>query len=79
MLVEGPLTPEEAAAVGPRLVARCLMPFRDKPPEWVAQLRIAQALVPLDGATPAILLERLEAVLAAAPRDSRKAVFSLND
>lgn len=79
MLVEGPLTPEEAAAVGPRLVARCLMPFRDKPPEWAAQLRIAQALVPLDGATPAILLERLEAVLAAAPRDSRKAVFSLND
>ena len=55
------------------------MPFRDKPPEWAAQLRIAQALVPLDGATPAILLERLEAVLAAAPRDSRKAVFSLND
>jgi GGDEF domain-containing protein len=79
MLVEGPLTPEEAVSAGPRVVARCLMPFKDKSPDWVAQLRVAQALVPLDGLDAAILLERLGALLASAPRDSKRAVFSLNE
>jgi diguanylate cyclase (GGDEF)-like protein len=46
MLVEGPLTAEEAASVGPRVVARCLMPFKSKPVEWVAQVRVAQTLAP---------------------------------
>lgn len=79
MLVEGPLTPEEAASAGPRVVARCLMPFKNKPLEWVAQLRVAQALVPLDGTDANQVIDRLEAVLAAVPPDSKRAVFSLKD
>jgi len=79
MLVEGTLTPEEAAAAAPRVVARCLMHFKDKPAEWVAHLRVAQALVPLDGQDASVLMERLGAVLANAPRDSRRAVFTLNE
>jgi len=43
MLIEGPLTAAEAASIGPRVVARCLMPFRDKPAQWVARVRVAQA------------------------------------
>lgn len=77
MLVEGPLTPEEAADVGPRVVARCLMPFKDKPAEWVAQLRVAQAVVPLDGTDATALLKEMDQVLVQVPRESRRAVFPL--
>jgi GGDEF domain-containing protein len=77
MLVEGPLTPEEAATIGPRLVARCLMPFRKKPIEWAAQVRVAQALVPVDHGNTNLVMERLAALLAAVPADSKRAVFSL--
>lgn len=78
MLIEGPLTLEEMAAAGPRVVARCLMPFRNKPLDWVAQVRIAQTQVPVVGDNdPARLIERLEAVLAAAPAESKRAVFTL--
>ena len=79
MLVEGPLTPEEAAQAGPRVVARGLMPFRNKPIEWVAQLRVAQAVVPLDGTDAAALLEQMGELLAAVPADSRRAVFPLHE
>lgn len=79
MLVEGPLSPEEATSAAPRVVARCLMPFKDKSSDWVAQLRVAQALVPLDGQDADVLLERLGVVLANAPRDSKRAVFPLNE
>jgi diguanylate cyclase (GGDEF)-like protein len=77
MLVEGPLTVEEAASEGPRVVARCLMPFKNKPVEWVAQVRVAQATVPAGHADARQLIERLEATLAAAPPDSKRAVFPL--
>jgi GGDEF domain-containing protein len=77
MLVEGPLTAEEAAAAGPRVVARCLMPFKNKPIEWVAQVRVAQSLVPTERADAHQVLERLEALLAAVPADSKRAVFAL--
>jgi GGDEF domain-containing protein len=77
MLVEGPLTPEEVASVGPRVVARCLMPFKSKPVEWVAQVRIAQALVPNERGDAGNLIERLESVLATVPGDSKRAVFAL--
>lgn len=79
MLVEGPLSPMDAAALGPRIVARCLMPFKDKPAEWVAQVRVAMAIIPLDGDDPANLLISLEHLLNQVPRDSRKAVFALAD
>lgn len=79
MLVEGPLTPEEAAQAGPRVVARGLMPFKNKPLEWVAQLRVAHALVPLDGTDAQQVLERMGELLASVPADSKRAVFSLHD
>ncbi|MGE0330663.1 MAG: 7TM diverse intracellular signaling domain-containing protein [Ramlibacter sp.] len=79
MLVEGPLTPEEAAQAGPRVVARGLMPFKNKPLEWVAQLRVAHALVPLDGTDAQQVLEQMGALLASVPPDSKRAVFSLHD
>jgi two-component system, sensor histidine kinase LadS len=77
MLVEGPLTAEEAASAGPRVVARCLMPFTSKPVEWVAQVRVAQSLVPAERDNAQPVVERLEALLAAVPADSKRAVFSL--
>jgi diguanylate cyclase (GGDEF)-like protein len=77
MLVEGPLTADEIAATGPRIVAHCLMPFDNKPVEWVAQTRIALSPLPAPGIDHARLLEHLEAVLAAVPPDSKRAVFSL--
>lgn len=77
MLVEGPLTPEEAASTAPRVVARCLMPFKDKPLEWTAQVRVAQTLVPTENFDAERVIGRLEAVLAAVPADSKRAVFTI--
>lgn len=77
MLVEGPLTPEEAASTGPRVVARCLMPFKDKPLDWTAQVRVAQTLVPTENFDAERVIARLEAVLAAVPADSKRAVFTI--
>nr|WP_232532960.1 MULTISPECIES: 7TM diverse intracellular signaling domain-containing protein [Ramlibacter] len=74
MLVEGPLTVDEVAATGPKIVARCLMPFKDRPLEWVAQVRVAHTLVP-SGHDARSVVERLDAVLAAVPPDSKRAVF----
>ena len=79
MLVEGPLTPEEAAQAGPRVIARGLMPFKNKPLEWVAQLRVAHALVPPDGTDAQQVLEQMGALLASVPADSKRAVFSRDD
>ena len=76
MLVEGPLSPEDAESLGARLVARCLMPFKDKPPECVPQVQVAQALVPR-GQNAAAVAERLHAVLAAVPAGSKRAVFTV--
>jgi GGDEF domain-containing protein len=77
LLLEGPLTAEEVAEAGPRVVARCLMPFKNRPLEWVAQVRVAQALVPMDGTDPDDVLQRLDRLLASVPPDSRRAVFPL--
>ena len=79
LLVEGPLTPKEAEGIGPRVVARCLMPFDDKPGGWVAQVRIASALVPLDGSNAEAVLTHLGAILATAPEGSRRAVYTLGE
>lgn len=77
MLLEGPLTAGEVAEAGPRVVARCLMPYSNKPIDWVAQARVAQALVPMDGSDADDLMNRLEDLLAAVPQDDRRAVFWL--
>ncbi|HEX7892116.1 MAG TPA: 7TM diverse intracellular signaling domain-containing protein [Ramlibacter sp.] len=78
ILLEGPLHADEVAEAGPRIVARCLMPFKGRPLEWSAHVRVAQALIPMDGTDPAQLIGRLEMLLASAPPDSRRAVFMLS-
>ena len=78
ILLEGPLHADEVAEAGPRIVARCLMPFKGRPLEWSAHVRVAQALVPMDGTDPSQLIGRLEMLLAGAPSDSRRAVFTLS-
>jgi GGDEF domain-containing protein len=78
ILLEGPLHADEVAEAGPRIVARCLMPFKGRPLEWAAHVRVAQALIPMDGSDPAQLIGRLEMLLASAPADSRRAVFMLS-
>ncbi len=77
MLLEGPLTAEDVAAAAPRVVAQCLMPYRNKPLDWVAQVRVAQALVPMDGTDVPELLARMDALLAGVPADAKRAVFAL--
>ena len=78
ILMEGPLRANEVAEAGPRVVARCLMPFPSRPLEWVPHVRVAQALIPMDGTDPAQLVGQLEMLLAAAPQDSRRSVFMLS-
>jgi GGDEF domain-containing protein len=77
ILIEGPLSPEDAASEGPRIVARCLMPFKNKPLDWVAQVRVAQTIVPTQRADAAQVIARLEALLANVSPESRRAVFTL--
>jgi two-component system, sensor histidine kinase LadS len=78
MLIEGPFTDQEAAELGPRIVARCLMPYPGMHADCVAQVRVAYALVPYKGDGTQSLLSRLEEKLnAAARRDDKRAVFML--
>jgi diguanylate cyclase (GGDEF)-like protein len=77
VLLEGPLKANEVAEAGPRIVARCMMPFKNRPLEWTARARIAQGLIPMDGDDPAQLIGQLEMLLATAPDDGKRAVFML--
>ena len=77
MLVEGPLSPEDVASEGPRVVARCLMPFKNKPIEWVAQVRVAQTMVPTERADAQRVIERLSGLLNNVAPESKRAVFTL--
>ncbi len=77
VLVEGPLSAEDAASEGPRLVARCLMPFKNKPIEWVAQVRVAQTMVPTERADARQVVHRLEGLLSSISPESKRAVFTL--
>ena len=79
MLVEGPVSPEEAAKLGPRIVARCLMPYRGLPETCVAQVRVAYALVPRQGPTAEIVLARLAQRLTGIAPESKRAVFMVPD
>ena len=79
MVVEGPVTAEEAATLGPRIVARCLMPYKGLPEACVAQVRVAYALVPRQGPTAEIVLARLAQRLTNIPPESKRAVFLLPD
>ena len=79
MLVEGPFSAADAAALGPRIVARCMMPYDRLHVDCVAQVRVVYALVPYRGADAQDLLELLEDRLAAVPANSKRAVFALGD
>ena len=79
MLVEGPFSAEDAATLGPRIVARCLMPFGGLPIDCVAQVRVVYALVPREGSTTDGLLAQLDACMEAASAHSKRAVFMLGD
>lgn len=80
MLVEGPFSAEEAATLGPRIVARCLMPYKGMEANCTAQVRVAYAVVPHAGLGDAAnLMSQLEERLAAAPADDKRAVFMLGD
>jgi GGDEF domain-containing protein len=78
LLLEGPLKAAEVAEAAPRVVARCLMPFKNRPLGWTAQVRVAQALVPMDGTVPEKLMAQLEALLATAPPESKRAVYMVS-
>ena len=76
MLVEGPISAEEAATLGPRIVARCLMPFKGLHPECIARVRVAYALVPVKNLGGQSLLSKLEDRLNIASNcDDKRAVF----
>lgn len=79
MLVEGPINASDAAILGPRIVARCLMPYKGLHVDCVAHVRVAYALVPYQGSNATDLLHQLEERLALAPADDKKAVFMLGD
>ena len=78
LLVEGPISAEEAATLGPRVIARCLMPFAGVPVDCVAQVKVAYTLVPKGGdaveSMVALLQERLTAALTV---QDKRSVFSL--
>jgi GGDEF domain-containing protein len=77
MLLEGPLTPEEASSAGPRIVARCLMPFKNKPLAYVAQVRVGLTMIPTERADAQGVIERLGGLLDNVAPDSKRAVFTL--
>ena len=79
MLVEGPFSAEDAASLGPRIVARCLMPFGGLHIDCVAQVRVVYALVPREGSSADGLLAQLDACMEAASLHSKRAVFMLGD
>ena len=80
MLVEGPFDAEHAGALGPRIVARCMMPYKGLPIDCVAQVRVAYAMVPNYSTDTQSLLSQLDGRLAtAAAMGDKRAVFMLVD
>ncbi len=79
MLVDGPFSAEDAATLGPRIVARCLMPYKGMHVNCIAQVRIAYALVPYQGSNAQGVLTALEEKLASVSGEDRKAVFMLGE
>jgi GGDEF domain-containing protein len=79
ILVEGPISAQDAATLGPRMVARCLMPYPDLPSSCFATVRVAYALVPRQGPSAAIVLARLNQKLAEMATETKRASFGLSD
>ncbi len=79
MLVEGPLSAADAAALGPRIVARCLMYREAMSGHCTAQAHVAYTIVPYKGLNAHELMAQLGRRLADTPADSKRAVFILAD
>lgn len=79
MLVDGPFSAEDAATLGPRIVARCLMPYKGMHVDCIAQVRIGYALVPYQGSNAQGVLTALEEKLASISSEDKKAVFMLGE
>ncbi|MES2412576.1 MAG: 7TM diverse intracellular signaling domain-containing protein [Pseudomonadota bacterium] len=79
MLVEGPFSAEDAATLGPRIVARCLMPYKGMHVDCIAQVKIGYALVPHQGSNAQGVLTALEEKLASASSEDKRAVFMLGE
>ncbi|MES2190544.1 MAG: 7TM diverse intracellular signaling domain-containing protein [Pseudomonadota bacterium] len=79
MLVEGPFSAEDAATLGPRIVARCLMPYKGMHVDCIAQVKIGYALVPHQGSNAQGVLAALEEKLASASIEDKRAVFMLGE
>ena len=79
MLLEGPLRLQDAAMIGQRIVARCLMPHEGLHEGRVARVRVAYALVPRHETSVQNLLQRLNERLSMAGPDDRKAVYGIFD
>lgn len=79
MLVDGPFSAEDAATLGPRIVARCLMPYKGMHVNCIAQVRIGYALVPHQGSNAQGVLTALEEKLASVSDEDKKAVFMLGE
>ena len=79
MLVEGPFSASEAASLGPRIVARCLMPYKALPSGWTAHVHVVYALVPHHRVGAADILKQLEERLATIPARSKRKVFMLGE
>ena len=78
LLIEGPISPAEAATLGPRIIAHCLMPFKGLHIECVAQVRVAYALIPYQSMGGQSLMSRLEERLVnASSTGDKRAVFAL--
>jgi two-component system, sensor histidine kinase LadS len=79
MLVEGPFTAEDVGIMGPRIVARCLMPYKGLSVECVARVRVVYALVPDQEVDAEGVVTALEEKLASISPDDKRAVFMVCD
>ena len=77
LVLEGPVTPTLEASMAPRLVASCLLPYEGQPEGWLTRVRVAYAMVPLDGGDMARVVQQLDSLLTSVPAWDSRTVFTL--
>ena len=75
VLIEGPVPPDRAAALGSKLLARLIMPFARMPMGLTVRPKVAVALVPAQGDNVEDVLLRLDGILKGAAPDNRKNIY----
>lgn len=75
VLIEGPVPPDRAAALGSKLLARLIMPFARLPMGLTVRPKVAVALVPAQGDSVEAVLMRLDGILKGATPDNRKNIY----